>query len=206
MELILIKIQIKKSKKRKSKMKYIFFFFALLAFVSGCAKTTKKSYEEGSSTIVRKFKKGEKNPAYTDEYYSKSEFIKCSYSFDDENKRVIVLGNKNFNAESDIVNQNGKDIKCIYFSMYDIPFEPSEYTTPDEFFDGPLGGTFIFNKEINRLSVKEIYLKINPDNTIELAGTGDLYEGTSIKIIDENFKFCYKGKVTEAHYTDLWKQ
>ena len=90
--------------------------------------------------------------------------------------------------------------------MYYIPVEPSEYTTPDEFFDGPLGGTFIFNKEINRLSVKEIYLKINPDNTIELAGTGDLYEGTSIKIIDENFKFCYKGKVIEAHYTDLWKQ
>ena len=40
---------------------------------------------------------------------------------------------------------------------------------------------------------------------IELAAVGKRYYGGGFKIQDPNYQFCYKGKIYESSYTDLWK-
>lgn len=195
-------------------MKKLLMIFSIILFITGCmngkSKNTKTVTEDitdaGYSSIIRKIEKREKKSEYTDEYYASSEYVKCTYSWDKRNKRVIVLGNENFNEDSDIVKQSGKNIKCVYFSMYDTPFEPAEYTTPYELWDGTLEGHYIYDNNEDYLFIEEIYLKINSDNTIEVAGVAERTEGKDIlSSRDEKFKFCYKGKVKEGFYTDLWK-
>lgn len=195
-------------------MKKILMIFTVIFFITGCmngksnksSPVTEEITDAGYSSIIRKIEKREKNPEYTDEYYACSEFVKCTYSWDKGNTRVIVLGNENFNEDSNVVKQTGKNIKCVYFSMYETPFEPAEYTSPYELRDGTLEGHYIYDDNEDYLFVEEIYLKINPDDTIEVAGVAERTEGKHIlSSRDEKFKFCYKGKVKEGFYTDLWK-
>ncbi len=40
---------------------------------------------------------------------------------------------------------------------------------------------------------------------IELVAVGKRYYGGGTKIKDPDYQFCYKGKIYEASYTDLWK-
>ena len=143
---------------------------------------------------------------YDDAFYESSDLTHCTYAWGVNNHRVIVLGNENFNPDLDRVNQDGENIKCIYFSLYDKDVKPAVYTSPDEIRDDLLEGTLVYEGSKDDLYIKEIYLKINPDDTVEVVAVARQFDGGSVvKNKNQDYQFCYKGKIYEASYTDLWK-
>ena len=191
-------------------MKKILVLIAVSILFHGCTKTKEaKPIVQNDNAAEELHEENmavpETESKYDDAFYESSDLTHCTYAWGVNNHRVIVLGNENFNPDLDRVNQDGENIKCIYFSLYDKDVKPAVYTSPDEIRDDLLEGTLFYEGSKDDLYIKEIYLKINPDDTIELVAVGKRYYGGRTKIKDPNYQFCYKGKIYEASYTDLWK-
>lgn len=191
-------------------MKKILVLIAVSILFHGCTKTKEaKPIVQNDNAAEELHEENMAVPEieskYDDAFYESSDLTHCTYAWGVNNHRVIVLGNENFNPDLDRVNQDGENIKCIYFSLYDKDVKPAVYTSPDEIRDDLLEGTLVYEGSKDDLYIKEIYLRINPDDTIELIAVGKRYYGGGTKIKDPNYQFCYKGKIYEASYTDLWK-
>ena len=192
-------------------MKKILVLIAVSILFHGCTKTKESKPIVQNDNAAEELH--EENMAvpeieskYDDAFYESSDLTHCTYAWGVNNHRVIVLGNENFNPDLDRVNQDGENIKCIYFSLYDKDVKPAVYTSPDEIRDDLLEGTLVYEGSKDDLYIKEIYLKINPDDTVEVVAVARQFDGGSVvKIKNQDYQFCYKGKIYEASYTDLWK-
>ena len=192
-------------------MKKILVLIAVSILFHGCTKTKEaKPIVQNDNAAEELHEENMAVPEivskYDDAFYESSDLIHCTYSWDKYKTRVIVLGNENFNPDLDTVNQDGENIKCIYFPLYDKEFKPAVYNSPYEIYDDLLEGHLIYNGIDDTLAIKQIYLKINPDDTIEVVAVARQFDGGSVvKIKNQDYQFCYKGKIYEASYTDLWK-
>ena len=165
-------------------MKKILVLIAVSILFHGCTKTKEAKPTVQNDNAAEELH--EENMAvpeieskYDDAFYESSDLTHCTYAWGVNNHRVIVLGNENFNPDLDTVNQDGENIKCIYFSLYDKEFKPAVYNSPYEIYDDLLEGHLIYN---------------GMDDTVEVVAVARQFDGGSVvKIKNQDYQFCYSG-------------
>ena len=134
-------------------MKKILVLIAVSILFHGCTKTKEaKPIVQNDNAAEELHEENMAVPEigskYDDVFYESSDLTHCTYAWGVNNHRVIVLGNENFNPDLDRVNQDGENIKCIYFSLYDKDIKPAVYNSPYEIRDDLLEGTLVYEGSI----------------------------------------------------------
>lgn len=115
---------------------------------------------------------------------------------------TIIFGDEKFDASQNIVNQDNKNYKCIYFAIKLNTLQKGKNKWFSE--DGSFELRYINNGILRDYKIKSPVEYTYDGTNITLSGTAILDEFIPDKNDEKVISFDYSGPVTSRVFVDLW--